>query len=329
MKQGKGKRTEENDRGIDRRTFLKGAAAVSAMAAVSIALPIQASAEDKKADAVSGATVIESQTEDKYSFFAEQVGHFNSQFLIKQGFGPYDEGEIVAEFTKCCSNRINPVLIQKYVHNSGRMFDTYYNMIPKGSRYLKDMNVHQAYGKRPYPIERSGYKTWAGCAQFRGDIFEKPIMGVAANSQLPGINKTIIKPDAEKHGATWYFGQEAVVLAKTGAKVSGCIAKNAAGYTKFVGKKAVVLATGDFSGNADMCNAFIAQASEDMRHVLAAGKNGYDVRSMAITERMGSKVYGEHPRRARRHPRLLRRDQEGISREHRALQRALRERRRL
>jgi hypothetical protein len=459
--------------GINRRTFLKGAAAVGAVAAVAAALPGKAGAEEaKKPDAVSGATsreeamkqgainsdwlgkapeiadadiketieadvvvvgggfaglmaawyaakggakvsVIESQAEDKYSFFAEQIGHFNSQFLIKQGFGPYDEGEIVAEFAKCCGNRINPVLIQKYVHNSGRMFDSYYNMIPKGSRYLKDMNVHQAYGKRKYPIERSGYKTWAGCAQFRGDIFEKPIMGVAANSQLPGINKTIIKPDAEKRGAKWYFGQEAVVLAKTGEAVTACIAKDAAGaYTKFVGKKAVILATGDFSGNADMCNAliteiaeeaemrgqapaticgwgrkgaghkmgiwaggyieesphasmtmggacgpfgmtpflvlnckgerfmnedvaigqpplinrqplgliacvmdrdwlkivqkdsvnhgnpdfgqsaFIAQAVEDMKRVLAAGKEGYDVRSMAITERMGSRVYG-------------------------------------
>jgi Flavoprotein involved in thiazole biosynthesis len=466
--------TNDNERkGIDRRTFLKGAAAVGAVAAVSAALPAKASAEGAP-DAVSGATsreeamkqgtissdwlgkapeiadadikktvdadvvvvgggyaglmaawyaakggakvsVIESQAEDKYSFFAEQIGHFNSQYLIKQGFGPYDEGEIVAEFCKCCGNRINPILIQKFVHNSGRMFDSYYDMVPKGSRFLQALNVHQAssaYGKPKYPIERSGYKTWAGCAQFRGDIFEKPIMGVAANSQLPGINKTLIKPDAEKHGATWYFGQEATVLAMSGDAVVGCIAKGAEGYTKFIGKKAVILATGDFAGNADMCNAliteiaeeaemrgqapasicgwgrkgqghkmgiwaggyleesphasmtmggaggpfgmtpflvlnckgerfmnedvaigqpplinrqplgtvcaimdkdwlkivqhdsvnhgnpdfgqsaFIAQAVEDMKHVLAAGKDGYDVRSMAITERMGSKVYG-------------------------------------
>lgn len=465
---------DKERKGIDRRTFLKGAAAVGAVAAVSAALPAKAGAEDKKPDAVSAATsreeamkqgsissdwlgkapviadadiaktvdadvvvvgagfgglmaawyaakggakvsVLELQSEDKYSFFAEQIGHFNSQFLIKQGFGPYDEGEIVAEFAKCCGNRINLELIRKYVHNSGRMFDSYYDMIPKGSRYLRALNVHQAssaYGKPRYPIERSGYKTWAGCAQFRGDIFEKPIMGVAANSQLPGINKTIIKPDAEKRGATWYFGMDAQVLVKEGDAVVGCIAKGSEGYVKFGAKKAVILATGDFAGNADMCNAliseiaeeaemrgqapasicgwgrkgtghklgcwaggyieesprasmtmggaggpfgmtpflvlnckgerfmnedvaigqpplinrqplgkvcaimdrdwlkivrrdsvnhgnpdfgqpaFIAQATEDMKRVLAAGKEGYDVRSMAITERMGSKVYG-------------------------------------
>ncbi len=46
------------------------------------------------AAAKGGATVsvIEAQTEDKYTWIGEQIGHFNSQFHIGQGFGPYDEG---------------------------------------------------------------------------------------------------------------------------------------------------------------------------------------------------------------------------------------------
>ena len=41
-------------------------------------------------------------------WYGEDVGHVNSQFLIERGFGPYNTGDIVAEFCKRAGGRVNP-----------------------------------------------------------------------------------------------------------------------------------------------------------------------------------------------------------------------------
>ncbi len=206
-------------------------------------------------------SVIEPQSREEYHWIGEQIGHFNSRFLIDQGLGPYDEGEIINEFMKCSANRVNPALISQYVRNSGRMFDQYYAFVPKDSPYLNALNVHQAYGKPSYPIERSGYKTWSGCAQFRGEIFSEPMKGVGANSQLPFINRMMVD-DCESRSVKFYNGHTGVVLEKEGGRVTSCIAQNSGGYVRFKASKAVVLTAGDFAGNADMCNALITEVAE-------------------------------------------------------------------
>ena len=193
-----------------------------------------------------------------YYMRGEDVGHFNSKWLIDQGFGPYDTEEIVMEFAKRCGFCVNIELVRSYVENSGAMFDAMVDLVPEDSDILDygQCNVQQCAGGE-YPHVLSGYKTWAGCAQFRGGIFEDEIP-MASASRLPEF-EFLAKKHAEELGATWYNGYTAVVLDQdeVGGPVSGVYATNADGaYVKFNAKKAVVLAAGDFGGDGKMVWTF-------------------------------------------------------------------------
>ena len=193
-----------------------------------------------------------------YYLRGEDVGHFNSKWLIDQGFGPYDTEEIVMEFAKRCGFCVNIELIRSYVENSGPMFDAMVDLVPEDSDILDygQCNVQQCAGGE-YPHVLSGYKTWAGCAQFRGGIFEDEIP-MASASRLPEF-EFLAKKHAEELGAIWYNGYTAVVLDQdeVGGPVSGVYATDADGeYVKFNAKKAVVLAAGDFGGDGKMVWTF-------------------------------------------------------------------------
>lgn len=58
-------------------------------------------------------------------WYGEDIGHVNSQFLIDRGFGPYNTGDITAEFCKRAGGRVNPDIVRAFVQNSGAMFDRY------------------------------------------------------------------------------------------------------------------------------------------------------------------------------------------------------------
>lgn len=186
-----------------------------------------------------------------YYLRGQDVGHFNSQWLIDQGFGPYDVEEVVQEFAKRSGYCINMDLLRSYVENSGPMFDAMVALVPEDSTILDadQCNVQQCFANT-YPYVRGGYKTWAGTAQFRGGILTEEVP-FAQNSRLPEF-EMLAKHHAEGLGATWYQGHTAVVLEQEseGAEVTGVYATNEDGaYVKFEAKKAVVLAAGDFGGD--------------------------------------------------------------------------------
>lgn len=193
-----------------------------------------------------------------YYLRGEDVGHFNSKWLIDQGFGPYDTEEIVMEFARRSGFCVNLELVRSYVENSGAMFDAMVDLVPEDSDILDygQCNVQQC-AAGEYPHVLSGYKTWAGCVQFRGGISEEEIP-MSSTSRLPEF-EFLAKKHAEELGATWYNGYTAVVLdqAEVGGKVSGVYATNPDGeYVKFSAKKAVVLAAGDFGGDGKMVWTF-------------------------------------------------------------------------
>lgn len=189
-----------------------------------------------------------------YYMRGQDVGHFNSQWLIDQGFGPYDTEEIVQEFAKRSGYCVNMDILRSYVENSGAMFDAMVALVPDDSTILDadQCNVQQCFANE-YPYVRGGYKTWAGTAQFRGGILTEEIP-FAQNSRLPEF-EMLAKHHAEELGATWYLGHTAVVLEQQaeGEPVTGVFATNPDGkLVLFRAKKAVVLAAGDFGGDGVM-----------------------------------------------------------------------------
>lgn len=134
---------------------------------------------------VSVIEMLQADDDGTYYLRGEDVGHFNSQWLVDQGFGPYDTEEVVMEFAKRSGFCVNLELIRSYVENSGPMFDEMVALVPDDSDILDygQCNVQQC-ADGVYPHELGGYKTWAGTAQFRGGIFEDEIP-MASASRLP------------------------------------------------------------------------------------------------------------------------------------------------
>ena len=223
-------------------------------------------------------------------WYGEDIGHVNSQFLIDRGFGPYNTGEIAAEFCKRAAGRVNPDIIKAFVQNSGAMFDRYKEVYDsyEEERKANDSNVHltgtlvvidgepaadegdfdmsnmfdyplcntQAAwsgANVEYPIECGGYKTWPCNAQFYG----------YHGNDIEFVHK-YIKQYTEENGATWYFEHTGVELVQNEAgDVTGLIATDADGnYVQFNAAKGVILCSGDYIGDPKMCWALLNEGME-------------------------------------------------------------------
>lgn len=215
------------------------------------------------AAAEQGASVIvlEMQQEERMRWFGEQIGAFNTKYHLEHGFGPYNPDEIVDELYHCSNYLANPVLLQKYVYNCAEMVDNMFTLLPEDSTLLDpdQFNIHQPYGKKEYPIRRSGTRTWAATMQFRGPVkmdregpdFKYPHRGsnYAVNelSRLSELEMLALKKSQEL-GADWHFGTKALVLRQEeSGHVTGVVAKTGDNYVEFTAKKAVVLSSGNFN----------------------------------------------------------------------------------
>lgn len=219
-------------------------------------------------EGVSVAILEKNPSQEAHKFLGGEFGNFNSKFLESRGFGGYDLGEVVNEFCLRGGNRVNANLIRMYVENAGPVLDRMLDLIPDDSpiKTEEQLTVHVAYDHlkgEDYPIYQGGYKTWAGDTQFWGPYNDQPVDGVASFSTITEAHSYSIA-QAEKDGAVWYWGHEAVVLTQSdNGDVTGVIAKNPdGGYTKFEAAKGVILAAGDFSGNATMVWDLITEVPE-------------------------------------------------------------------
>ncbi|MGI5971025.1 MAG: FAD-binding protein [Oscillospiraceae bacterium] len=209
--------------------------------------------------------VLELQSREEYHFLGEQIGHFNSKLLRDRGVKPVENlEEVVAEFQKRSFNYSNPNLIRKYVYNCGEMVDELMALIPEDSDILKNANVHLPWDHehKNYPLERGGYKTWAGTIEFRKGVLTEPILGVGSHSNLTEVEMYMVA-DAEAHGAKWFYETDCYVLTKDGDRVTGVIGKDRSGkYTKYLARKGVALCLGDFGLNTDMVIALLDELRE-------------------------------------------------------------------
>ena len=230
--------------------------------------------------------VIEPQDEagfatDYWHRVGEDIGHVNSKWLIKKGYGPYDTGEVTMEFVKRAAGRCNPDIIRLYVENSGPMFDrmveVYESYAAKRkaddsavpykysdgvtetydlSNMMDEKNlfnqIQKDHSPKDYPIELGGYKTWPCTAMFQGPVLRRPVNPFV--SKLRWFEKyTVLK--GVDNGAQWFYEHTAVVLTQDASgAVTGAIAKDKSGsYVKFNARKGVIVTTGDYSGNSQMC----------------------------------------------------------------------------
>ena len=235
--------------------------------------------------------VVEKWAEDMRIVKGEDIGHINSQWLIDQGYGPYDVGEVTSEFVRRAGGRCNQEIIRKFVANSGEMFDHVWQLADEGwndpdikakiirrkhperdgdvspldpSQVICQVSGLTADGPVEYPMMCGGNGSYAAVAQFMGTIsHDNSVPGCAAMSRLDEVQQFSILKGIEL-GAEWVYSTRALVLTtdESGA-VTGAIGQNvdSGEYIQFVAPK-VILCTGDYSGDSKMTwnlNADIAE----------------------------------------------------------------------
>ena len=220
--------------------------------------------------------VVEKWAEDMRKVKGEDIGHINSQWLIDQGYGPYDVGEVTNEFVRRAGGRCNPEIIRKFVANSGEMFDHLQSLVtwpderihimptternPDVSPYDPSQLICQvsgatADGPVEYPMMCGGNGSYAAVAQFMGEIsHDNSIPGCAAMSRLDEVMQFAILKGQEL-GAEWHYGERALKLTtdESGA-VTGAISQKLDDetYVQYNAKTGVILCLGDYSGDAKM-----------------------------------------------------------------------------
>ncbi|MEG2262616.1 MAG: FAD-binding protein [Raoultibacter sp.] len=251
--------------------------------------------------------VIETVAEENRKVKGEDIGHVNSQWLINQGFGPYDIGEVVSEFVLRTNARTNAEIIRKYVANSGEMFDHTAALVKwpdsriklsktadpaisplDPSQVIVQVPGIAADGPVAYPMVRGGYKSWAGVAQFMGPIQHAAAEGVAAFSRLDEFQQFALL-EGQDLGAQWHYQTSAVKLLQDDAgKVNGLIAKKEDGtIVQYNTATGVILCTGDYAANGDMVWNLNTEVSE---WAARAGQGPEDVTGFSTSDGTGHKM---------------------------------------
>ena len=193
-----------------------------------------------RAAAEAGAAVIaiDQQKEKLFHAVGNDLGHINSKFLAQRGIPHVDEIEFLNDWQLRSNNRSNPKLVMQFARTSGECFDW---MIEPLTQEQRDAIVVTHWpGNKNFTGDISGFKFWPGCAEFPG---------IASLSKVARLNQQ----EAQKHGARFLFELTARQLTKMGQRVTGVICQKKDGsYIQLNAKKAVILAAGDFSKNAEM-----------------------------------------------------------------------------
>lgn len=233
--------------------------------------------------------VLESQDPDLFTCYGDDICSYNSQFLTERGFGGYRLQAITNEFVRRGAGRVNAEIIRLFVDNSGEMLDNMVACVPETSNVFDFDNyqcqVQIAYEMSDasyYPIERGGFKAWASTIQTIGNKNETPVLGREGVSRLTEL-ELYCRDAAEKLGAQWFFNNRCVVLVQNeDGGVTGVIAEQEDGsYAQYNATKGVILATGDFSANADMVynlvtdvNEVALRAGSDRSEMCGRGRDG-------------------------------------------------------
>lgn len=164
---------------------------------------------------------------------------YTSKALQAAGIEPGDKVEMFHEWVKRCANRCNERIVWKYLDRSEEVFNWFIDISEGELTFL------------PYLPRYVGprYYEYPGCHFIMGDTGEFKNMEITAPVYF-------MWKRSEKQGAKYYFEHRAEQLVKDGDRVVGAIVKAGDDYKKFIGKKAVILATGDIGGDKEMMEAY-------------------------------------------------------------------------
>lgn len=188
------------------------------------------------------------------------VGQINSQLARSRGVEEVDIADFINDWQLRSNNRSNPALVSNFANHSGETLDWLLEPLPQEVRDSIKIDYHPS--SPEYTGLASGIHTWVGPA----------VVGRYLKDALK-LSQEI----ATKHGAQFFFGVSGEQLVKEGNKVTGVIGLDEEGhYDKFMARKGVLLAAGDFRGHPAMCRDLLTEITDSINMEIPENPGGCD-----------------------------------------------------
>lgn len=203
--------------------------------------------------AENGAQVLVLEKGETYSFRGGHYGSCNSGRWKAAGI-EHDLAEIARDWIAQCNSRCNERLVWTFLNRSGEALDWLADKVENHGGTVRLLGVVY---KGPTYKEYEGTMMFIPDGATQGTAFGGGIAN-DASQQITTSEMAIysLYGDATAAGAEFSFGSAAEQLVLDGDKVVGVVAKDGDGYKKYLGAKGVILATGDISGDDEMCEAY-------------------------------------------------------------------------
>ena len=202
---------------------------------------------------------VESQEADKWGVLGQDIGHINSKILESFGVPKVDPIEFFNNFMVMTQGKANPKFCMDFAKYSGDALNWYFDacdqrVIDGAHVCFWPDNEHTVY------TLSNGYKYYAGTLQLAennnkmdADKVENPVvLQDAANCQrdtaLATGNVTLL------FGTKGYY-----LLTNENGDITGFIAKGPDGYIKVNTAKGVIISSGGFGMNQEMCEDLLPQ----------------------------------------------------------------------
>ena len=205
-----------------------------------------------EAAARSGASVAVLEQTNEFQVRGLDVGHIGSQWQIKNGID-IDPQEASRLLHQWAHQTTNYNLINTWATRSGKVFDYMEELAEKYG--ISMVTAISPTAKLGWDKLEERWKVLPDAVSFTAPTDEGLFTedGRLLNHNLGFM----LEQNSLEYGAEYFFntfGEQLVGDASSG--ITGVIAKTDSGYTQFNALKGVILASGDFGANEEMCDAF-------------------------------------------------------------------------
>lgn len=210
---------------------------------------------------------------DRYKNLLGRAGHvgvLDSSVMRRLGVS-IDKKQFAKDWMRVTGSRVNEELVWLYINRSGEAFDW---LLEQGEGAV-DATLYTGYYKGPgfaeYPGTHIVFQK-KGCDRYKSSMGGQLVVEILQKTVLDGGNK-IFRP----------VRAEQLVKDETG-RITGCLARdeNDGTVRRYLGKKGVIMATGDIEGNPEMMQAFCSTATlASLARYWPVGNNTGDGHKMA------------------------------------------------
>ena len=213
---------------------------------------------------------IDAQYLDSFNLYGGDIGTFNSTYQLSIGIPEVQPNEFYTNWQMCCGNRAEPELLKYLAHNAGTAFD-FFTSVSEG---IEDTYSTYAWEDIPdeWTVDCGKFQTYPGAVTLKN----------YGSSQVPIDN---INYACDNYGAQmfWGYGLTMLLTDDEGA-VTGAIAQNqeTEEYVQFNASTAVIVTTGDFSGNSSMLQDLLPEIQEanPTSTISGSGRDGMGHKAM-------------------------------------------------